>query len=125
MEQNYKAIIVFALIVIALFAGGLYYIFKENQNHKITLDLVQEYLVTNNKERSTYLEGEIKRRIVKRRIALTSYASFESFDTLMSNAYGCDQVAKRELQLDPLNESRTYDEIWRDCMDNPEQLPSR
>lgn len=125
MDQDYRFIVIFALIVLGLFAGGLYYIFQENQNRRITMEYVQEYLYTNDEGRQNFLEQEIRRRIAKRPIALTSKASFGSFDNLISNGYACDRQAKVELKTDPLNLSRSYDEIWRDCMDNTELLPNQ
>lgn len=122
MEENYKGIIIIAVIIVALFAGGLYYIFQENQNRKVTLNLVQEYIHTDDKEKQDSLEKEIELRIRKRSIALTSRASFDSFDTLINNANGCELIVSREQLYDPENQTRTHDEIWRDCMDHPEQL---
>lgn len=122
MDENYKGIVIIAVIIVALFAGGLYYVFSENQNRKVTLNLVQQYIHTDNADQQQSLEDQIKTRLAKRRLALTSQASFDSFDILVSNAQGCDKLAAREQTYDPENESRSYDEIWRDCMDHPEQL---
>ena len=122
MEQNFKGIVIVALIIVALFAGGLYYIFQENQNRKVTLNLVQEYMESKSQVEKESLEMEIRQRIKKRPIALTSRASFESYEVLMDNAYRCNIIADREQVYDPENQTRSYDQIWRDCMDNPEQL---
>ncbi len=125
MDENYKGILILCLVVVVLFAGGLYYIFTENQNHKITLNLTQQYIESDSKVERDSLELEIRQRIQKRPLALTSKASFESFDILILNAQGCDKVVRQEQAYDPENQTRSYEEIWRDCMDHPEQLSNQ
>ena len=122
MEENFKGLIIIAAVILALFAGGLYYIFSENQNRAVTLDLVHQYITSNDPAQQDQLGAEIKTHLQKRPIALTSQASFGSFDELISNGYACDSLAAKQQAYDPNNQTLSRDEIWRDCMDHPEQL---
>lgn len=120
METDYKTIAVIGSIVVALFAGGLYYVMQESNNRRVALDLVQEYLRVS-PEQQSILEAEIRDRIENRPLAMTSRASFDSFEQLLANAKACDGYTKQVL-FNPREEAGNYDEVWQDCMDNPEVL---
>ncbi len=119
-ETNYKAIAVIGSIVVALFAGGLYYVVKESNNRKVALGLIQEYLVAS-PEQQPILEAEIRSRIEDRPLAMTSRASIDSFEQLLANAKACDGYTEQAL-FNPRESEGNYEEIWLYCMDNPEVL---
>lgn len=120
METDYKTIAVIATIVIALFAGGLYYVVQESTNRRVALGLMQEYLVAS-PEQQTVLEAEIRSKIENRPLAMTSRASFDSFEQLLANAKACDGYTEQAL-FNPRASEGNYEEIWLYCMDNPEVL---
>ncbi len=123
-EINYKAIVVVALIVVALFSGGLYYIISENNNREVAMSLVREYIRAEPSQQLE-IEAEIRRRIQKPPIAMTSRASFDSFEQLVANARACEIYAAQAVfsprGSEPDVKTNT-DEAWRYCMDHPEVL---
>lgn len=122
-ETNYKAIAVVAIIVVALFAGGLYYVISESNNRSVALNLVREYLKANPTEQVA-LEAQIRQRIEKPPIAMTSRASFDSFEQLIANAKACESYAAMTT-FGPRGKETNIDEAWRYCMDNPQVLQQK
>lgn len=122
-ETNYKAVAVVALIVVALFAGGLYYVISESNNRSVALNLVREYIKAEPSQQLG-LEAEIRRRIEKPPIAMTSRASFDSFEQLVANARACEDYAARAA-FSPRGDATDTEDAWRECMDNPEVLNSK
>lgn len=118
MESNPKALIIMVLIIIGLFAGGLYYLIQESKNQALTLEYTQELINTTNPARKTALEMEIKRRLQKRPLALTSKASFDSFELLITKAQNCDRTVKTGLSKNSSDISGSYYTLWTDCMKN-------
>ncbi|HMQ01981.1 MAG TPA: hypothetical protein PKD79_02855, partial [Candidatus Doudnabacteria bacterium] len=100
-------------------------VISEGNNRRVALELVKQYLVTNNPEEQLVLEAEIRSRIERRPIAMTSRASIDSFEQLVANARACEGYAEQAVFSQ--NDSREVDtnEIWRFCMDNPEVLNQR
>ncbi len=122
-ETNYKAIAVVAIIIVALFAGGLYYVISESNNRAVALNLVREYLKASPSDQLV-LEAQIRERIQKPPIAMTSRASFDSFEQLVANAQACESYATMTT-FGPRGEQVNTDEAWRYCMDNPEVLKQK
>ncbi|HAG27197.1 TPA: hypothetical protein DCG61_00220 [Patescibacteria group bacterium] len=119
MDTDYKGIAIIALIIVALFGAGLFYVISEGNNRRVALELTRQYLNTNNPEEQMALETEIRERIEKPPIAMTSRASLDSFEVLIANARACEDYAER-VQSD--GSEVDTDEVWRYCMDNPEVL---
>lgn len=119
-ETNYTSIAVIALIVVALFVGGLYYVISESNDRSVALLLVKEYLVAPPDEKIV-LEGKIRDRIEKRPLAMTSRASIDSFEQLVNNAIACEGYAA-QATFNPRAEQKDAGEAWKYCMDNPSVL---
>lgn len=119
MEENYKALIIISLVIVVLFIGGFTYIYQQSKNRSVALDLVRQYLNTKDINSKQLLAGQIKSKIEKPPLALTSRASFDSFEVLIDTAQKCDQYAKSKT-FNPRNEDSTdFEQLWRSCMDNP------
>ncbi len=124
MEFNTKSIIIVCVIIVGLFVGGLSYIYSENSSRRVVLDDVQKYINTEDAEARAVLAAEIKSRLQKRSWALTSKASFDSFDGLVANAQQCDSYAS-EKTFNPRETETDYNAVWRDCMVHPEVLQQK
>jgi hypothetical protein len=121
METNYKAIAIIGVVVVALFAGGLFYVISASQNRSVALGLVQQYVATTDAVQQASLEAQIRARIGKRPIAMTSRASFDSFEQLVANARACEGYAA-QVSFSPREPAIDPDQAWRYCMDHPEVL---
>lgn len=122
METDYKGIAIIAIIILVLFSAGLFYVISEGNNRRVALELTRQYLNTNNPEEQMALEIEIRERIQKPPIAMTSRASLDSFEVLIANARACEEyVAQPQFSAADIDK----DAVWRDCMDNPEVLSSQ
>jgi hypothetical protein len=117
MEMSSKSIVIFSLIVVGLFAVGLVYLIRENNYRKVTLTMVQEYVSESNSARKSALEGELKRRLEHRSVALTTRANFGSFEALVAQGQHCDITAKQQVVAAPQNTSQTYISLWEACME--------
>ena len=124
MELDTKTIVIIAVIVVGLFAGGLGYIYSESNNQRVALDLMQQYLQTEDVEAKAVLAIEIKDRLARKSLALTSKASFDSFDTMLANAQACDKYASQKT-FNPREIETDYEKVWRECMKNPEVLQQK
>lgn len=121
MNLDTKTVVIICIVVVGLFAGGLTYIYKENSNRRVALDLMQQYISSRDSETKSRLEMEIKDRLNRRSIALTSKASFDSFEDMLIIAKGCDHYANQRT-FNPRETENDYDRVWRECMNNPEVL---
>lgn len=124
MELDTKTIVIISVIIVGLFAGGLSYIYSESNNRGVALDLMQQYINTEDSEAKALLAAEIKDRLSRRSFALTSKASFESFDIMLKNAQDCDVYASQKT-FNPRETENAYNEVWRDCMKDPAVLQQK
>jgi hypothetical protein len=124
MELDTKTVVVIALIIVGLFAGGLGYIFSESNNQRVTLDLMQQYINTEDPEAKAVLAADIKGRLARKRLALTSKASYDSFEAMLKNAQDCDVYASRKT-FNPRETETEYENVWRECMNHPEVLTQK
>lgn len=123
METDYKTIAVVAGIVLVLFAGGLFYVISENRNRQVAIGLVHDYLAASPEQQPTF-EALIRDRIENRPIAMTSRASFDSFEQLIATGKACQGYAA-QVNFSPRDEQINPEEAWRYCMNNPEVLNSK
>ena len=121
METDYKAIAIIGVIVVALFAGGLFYVISASNNRTVALDLVHQYVASSDSVEQASLEAQIRERIQKRPLAMTSNASFDSFELLVANARACEGYAA-QVSFSPRESVIDPDQAWRYCMDHPEVL---
>ena len=118
MELDTKTIVIIAVIIVGLFAGGLSYIYFESNNRRVALDLMQQYISTDDVAAREVLASDIKKRLEKKNLALTSKASFESFDSMLKNAVECDRFTN-QTTFNPRETNSHYNEVWRKCMNDP------
>lgn len=124
MDTDYKSIIIISVIIVALFAGGLFYVISESNNRKVALELTREYITSTDSAQQASLEVEIRRRIEKPPIAMTSRASFDSFEQLIANARACEYYEAQILLSTP-ETAESNSDAWRYCMDNPAVLDQK
>lgn len=114
MDMSIKATIATALIIISLFAGGLWYIFQENKRQQLAYDYLQEYLQTTDQRQKAILESEIRKIISSPPLVQTTSASLDSWEQVLASAEFCDNKAKGLVQLNPGSD---YLKNWTECMD--------
>ena len=124
MNLDTKTVVIICIVVVGLFAGGLTYIFRENSNRRVVLDLMQQYISSRDEEAKKALESQIKDRLNRRSLALTSKASFDSFEDMLNIAQRCDHYASQRT-FNPRQTENDYDNVWRECMNNPEVLQGK
>ncbi len=124
MDLDTKTIVIIALVVVGLFAGGLSYVYYESNNREVALDLVRKYLDTEDNVQRNLLAASINSHVNKKSFALTTRASFESFDSLIGLAKRCDNYAK-EKSFNPRDNEHHFLETWKYCMNNSEVLENK
>lgn len=117
--NNVRILIITGLVAVAAFVLVLYYLISESNNKKELFRLTQVYLQTENLAEQIRLESEIKIRLSHRKLALTSRASFGSFEELIVQARACEGYAA-QAGFSPRGSQEDLEKIWLYCMDNPE-----